>query len=101
MQDGNATLQVDTTFLDALPFRTGALVQVALFFFFCFVVIVWGIACADCLVQFVGEMHQGPVGPMVLKARVCRAVDGLSMQVWAQSVALHRRMVTAINATIK
>lgn len=73
---GAASVAVDTSLLGAtLPFRVGALVQV------------------------IGELELRQ-GRVVLVARVCRAVDGLNMDLYAKSVMAQRAFLQRLDAAV-
>ncbi len=69
-----ATVAVDTTHLEAVP---GGL---------------------NSLLMLVGEVVCQPDGQLLLVARVCRAVEGLSLELWDRSVLLHRGFVDKCSA---
>ena len=69
-----ATVAVDTTHLEQLPFALNS------------------------LVMFVGEVSAEAGGKLLLVARVCRAVEGLSLDMWDKSVLLHRGFLQKLDA---
>ena len=73
---GGATVQVDTRYLDQLEFKVNGLVSV------------------------IGEVERDAEsgGGKVLRARVCRSVDGLSVEVWDKTVAMHREFMSKLDA---
>jgi hypothetical protein len=73
-----ATVAVDTTHLEQLPFALNS------------------------LVMFVGEVtaEAATGGRLLLVARVCRAVEGLSLDMWDKSVLLHRSFQQKLDAVV-
>ena len=66
------SLLVDTSLLEALPFRLNA------------------------LVSLIGEVAVDESG-IILRARVCSSVDGLSVDMWDKSVIMHRLYMTKLD----